>query len=163
MEKYRFDGFRFDGVTSILYFDHGLGRAFSSYDDYFGANVDIEATTYLTLANKLIKQVNPQSISIAEDMSGMPGLAVPTDMDGMGFDYRMAMGVADYWIKIIKEKSDDNWEVTDIFSRLTSKRVDEKVVSYAESHDQALVGDKTIIFRLIDKEMYYRSEERRVG
>lgn len=43
----------------------------------------------------------------------------------------------------------------DIFYQLTSKRMDEKVVSYAESHDQALVGDKTIIFRLIDKEMYF--------
>ncbi len=155
LEVFRFDGFRFDGVTSILYHDHGLGKSFSSYNDYFNGNVDLEATTYLTLANNLIKQVKPNSISIAEDMSGMPGLAVPIEMGGMGFDYRMAMGVPDYWIKIIKEKSDDEWEVGDIFHSLTSKRIDEKVVSYAESHDQALVGDKTIIFRLIDKEMYY--------
>lgn len=155
LEEYKFDGFRFDGVTSILYYDHGLGKAFSSYDDYFGGNVDFEATTYLTLANKLIKQVKPSGISIAEDMSGMPGLAVSIDKGGIGFDYRMAMGVPDYWIKIIKEKSDDEWDMGDIFHNLTSKRMDEKVVSYAESHDQALVGDKTIIFRLIDKEMYY--------
>ncbi len=155
LEKYRFDGFRFDGVTSILYFDHGLGKAFTSYDDYFGGNVDLEATTYLTLANLLIKQVNPKAISIAEDMSGMPGLAAPAEKGGIGFDYRMAMGVPDYWIKIIKERSDDEWPMGDIFYSLTSKRMDEKVVSYAESHDQALVGDKTIIFRLIDKEMYY--------
>lgn len=155
LEEFRFDGFRFDGVTSILYFDHGLGKAFTSYHDYFGENVDLEAVTYLTLANKLIKQVKPHSVSIAEDMSGMPGLAVPIKSGGMGFDYRMAMGVPDYWIKLIKEKSDENWDVGDIFHNLTSKRMDEKVVSYAESHDQALVGDKTIIFRLIDKEMYY--------
>jgi 1,4-alpha-glucan branching enzyme len=155
LEEFNFDGFRFDGVTSILYFDHGLGKAFSSYHDYFGSNVDQEAVTYLTLANKLVKQVKPHSISIAEDMSGMPGVAVPVDSGGMGFDYRMAMGVPDYWIKIIKEKSDDDWSVGDIFYSLTSKRLDEKVVSYAESHDQALVGDKTIIFRLIDKEMYF--------
>ncbi len=155
LEEFRFDGFRFDGVTSILYFDHGLGKAFTSYHDYYGENVDIEATTYLTLANILIKQVKSQSISIAEDMSGMPGLAVPVKSGGIGFDYRMAMGVPDYWIKIIKEKSDDEWDVGDIFHNLTSKRMDEKVVSYAESHDQALVGDKTILFRLIDKEMYY--------
>ncbi len=155
LERYRFDGFRFDGVTSMLYFDHGLGKAFSSYDDYFGGNVDLEATTFLTLANLLIKQVKPKAISIAEDMSGMPGLAVPAEEGGIGFDYRMAMGVPDYWIKIIKERSDDEWPMGDIFYSLTSKRMDEKVVSYAESHDQALVGDKTIIFRLIDKEMYY--------
>lgn len=155
LEEFRFDGFRFDGVTSMLYFDHGLGKAFTRYDDYFNGNVDTEATTYFRLVNKLIKQVKQNSISIAEDMSGMPGLAVPIEYGGLGFDYRMAMGVPDYWIKIIKEKKDDDWEVGDIFYNLTSKRLDEKVVSYAESHDQALVGDKTIIFRLIDKEMYF--------
>jgi 1,4-alpha-glucan branching enzyme len=155
LEEFRFDGFRFDGVTSMLYFDHGLEKAFTNYNDYFNGNVDPESTTYLTLANKLMKQIKQHSISIAEDVSGMPGLAVPLDYGGMGFDYRMAMGVPDYWIKLIKEKKDDDWEVGDIFYNLTSKRLDEKVVNYAESHDQALVGDKTIIFRLIDKEMYY--------
>jgi len=155
LDVYKFDGFRFDGVTSMLYFDHGLERAFTSYNDYFNAGVDHEATTYFKLANKLIKQVKPHSISIAEDMSGMPGLATSVDDGGLGFDYRMAMGVPDFWIKTIKEKSDDEWEVGDIFYQLTSKRMDERVVSYTESHDQALVGDKTIIFRLIDKEMYY--------
>uniref|UniRef100_UPI00356771D3 alpha-amylase family glycosyl hydrolase n=1 Tax=Mariniphaga sediminis TaxID=1628158 RepID=UPI00356771D3 len=155
LEEYRFDGFRFDGVTSMLYFDHGLEKAFNSYNDYFNENVDGEATTFLTMANKLMKQVKVHSISIAEDMSGMPGLAVPLEHGGIGFDYRMAMGVPDYWIKLIKEKDDNDWEVGDIFHQLTSKRLDEKVVSYAESHDQALVGDKTIIFRLIDKEMYF--------
>ena len=155
LEVYKFDGFRFDGVTSMLYFNHGLEKAFTSYEDYFDANVDREVTTYLKLANKLIKEVKPHSLSIAEDMSGMPGLAVPVDHGGLGFDYRMAMGLPDFWIKTNKEKSDDEWDVGDIFHQLTSKRLDEKVVSYAESHDQALVGDKTIIFRLIDKEMYF--------
>ena len=155
LEEFRFDGFRFDGITSMLYFDHGLGKAFVRYDDYFDANVDGEAVTYLRLANKLIKQINPMALSIAEDMSGMPGLAVSVGDGGLGFDFRMAMGVPDFWIKLIKEKSDNEWNVGEIFYQLTSKRLDEKVVSYAESHDQALVGDKTIIFRLIDKEMYF--------
>lgn len=155
LEEFKFDGFRFDGVTSMLYFDHGLEKAFTSYDDYFSMNVDHEAVTYLRLVNKLIKQVNPNAITIAEDMSGMPGLAAPAKYGGIGFDFRMAMGVPDFWIKTIKEKSDNDWDVEDIFHQLTSKRLDEKVVSYAESHDQALVGDKTIIFRLIDKEMYF--------
>lgn len=155
LEEFKFDGFRFDGVTSMLYFDHGLDKAFTNYNDYFGPNVDPEATTYFKLANKLIKQIKPNSLSVAEEMSGMPGLAVPVEHGGLGFDFRMAMGVPDFWIKIIKEKPDDEWEVGDIFYQLTSKRLDEKVVSYAESHDQALVGDKTIIFRLIDKEMYF--------
>lgn len=155
LDEFKFDGYRFDGVTSMLYFDHGLGKAFTSYNDYFSPNVDHEATTYFKLANKLIKQVKPNSISIAEDMSGMPGLAISIDDGGLGFDYRMAMGVPDFWIKLIKEKSDNDWDVGEIFYQLTSKRQDEKVVSYAESHDQALVGDKTIVFRLIDKEMYF--------
>ncbi len=155
LEEYKFDGFRFDGVTSMLYHDHGLGKAFSNYSDYFDGNCDEEALTYLTLANRLIDEINPEALSIAEDMSGMPGLAAPYFDGGIGFDYRLSMGVPDYWIKLIKEKQDDEWQVGDIFYQLTSKRLDEKVISYAESHDQALVGDKTIIFRLIDKEMYF--------
>ncbi|WP_346856262.1 alpha amylase C-terminal domain-containing protein [uncultured Draconibacterium sp.] len=155
LDEFKFDGYRFDGVTSMLYFNHGLEIAFTSYDDYFNANVDHEATTYFKLANKLMKQVNPNSLSIAEDMSGMPGLAASVEDGGLGFDFRMAMGMPDFWIKTIKEKSDDEWDVGDIFYQFTSKRLEEKVVSYAESHDQALVGDKTIIFRLIDKEMYF--------
>jgi 1,4-alpha-glucan branching enzyme len=155
LTEYRFDGFRFDGVTSMLYFDHGLGKAFASYSDYFSPNTDPEAVVYFKLANKLVRQINPCVICIAEDMSGMPGLAVPVEHGGLGFDYRMSMGVPDYWIKIIKERKDEEWEVGDIFYQVTAHRMDEKVVSYAESHDQALVGDKTIIFRLIDKEMYY--------
>jgi 1,4-alpha-glucan branching enzyme len=155
MEEYRFDGFRFDGVTSMLYLDHGLGKAFTSYDDYFSPNLDEEAVVYFMLANKLIHAINPNAISIAEDMSGLPGLAAPFKMGGIGFDYRLAMGVPDYWIKVIKEYSDEEWNMGQIFHELTSHRADEKVVSYAEGHDQALVGDKTIIFRLLDKEMYY--------
>ncbi len=155
LTEFKFDGFRFDGVTSMLYHDHGLGKAFTNYNDYFDDNCDEEAVTYFMLANRLIREINPNALSIAEDVSGMPGLAVPLSDGGLGFDLRLAMGVPDYWIKIIKEKSDDQWHLGDIFYQLTSKRNDERVINYAESHDQALVGDKTIIFRLIDKEMYY--------
>ena len=155
LEEFRFDGFRFDGVTSMLYFDHGLGRAFTSYDIYFDAGTDEDGITYLGLANELIHEVNPQAISIAEEVSGYPGLGTEVKDGGIGFDYRMAMGIPDYWIKVIKEKADDDWNMNEMYHELTSKRADEKTVGYAESHDQALVGDKTIIFRLMDKEMYY--------
>ena len=155
MEEYHVDGFRFDGVTSMLYWDHGLGKAFAGYDNYFNEGVDENAVTYLALANILIREMNPNAFSIAEDVSGMAGLAAPFEKGGVGFDFRMAMGIADYWIKIIKERSDDDWGVGDIWWQLTNKRADEKTISYAECHDQALVGDKTIIFRLIDKEMYF--------
>src|SRR5665648_168105 len=155
LEEYKFDGFRFDGVTSMLYFDHGLGMAFTSYSDYFTPNIDDEAIVYFKLANRLIHEINPQALSIAEDVSSLPGLASPLIDGGLGFDYRMSMGVPDNWIKLIKEVKDEDWNVGQIFHELTSHRADEKVVSYAESHDQAMVGDKTIIFRLIDKEMYF--------
>jgi len=155
LEEFRFDGFRFDGVTSMLYYNHGLGQAFGSYADYYNGGQDTNAITYLTLANKLIHSVTPKAITIAEEMSGMPGLALPFADGGIGFDYRMAMGIPDYWIKILKEKKDEDWHPTSIFWELTNRRADEKTISYVESHDQALVGDKTVIFRLIDDKMYW--------
>ncbi len=154
LDEYRFDGFRFDGVTSMLYHDHGLGKSFEGYDDYFGPNVEADAVTYLTLANELAHAVNPRAVTVAEDVSGMPGLARPIDDGGLGFDYRLAMGVPDYWIKLLKEKSDEDWDLGNIFFTLMNRRRNEKHVGYAESHDQALVGDKTIAFRLMDADMY---------
>ena len=155
MQEYHLDGFRFDGVTSMLYWDHGLGTDFGNYELYFGPGVDENAVNYLALANMLIHELNPDAITIAEDVSGMPGLAAPYESGGIGFDFRMAMGIADHWIKWIKEKSDEQWSPGEIWYELTNKRADEHTISYAECHDQALVGDKTIIFRLIDKEMYW--------
>lgn len=155
LEEYQFDGFRFDGVTSMLYYSHGLGDEFAGYGDYFNGNEDEDAIAYLTLANKLIHEINPQAITIAEEVSGMPGLAAKIKDGGFGFDYRMAMNIPDYWIKTIKEKKDQEWKPTSIFWELTNRREDEKTISYAESHDQALVGDKTLIFRMIDADMYW--------
>lgn len=155
MEEYHFDGFRFDGVTSMLYYSHGLGEAFCGYDDYFNGGQDDEAICYLTLANELIHEVNPSAITIAEEVSGMPGLAAPFKKGGIGFDYRMAMNVPDYWIKVIKELKDEDWKPSSMFWEVTNRRKDEHNISYCESHDQALVGDKTIIFRLIDADMYW--------
>ena len=155
MEEYHIDGFRFDGVTSMLYWDHGLGKDFGNYSLYFDQGVDENAVTYLSLATQLVKEINPAGITIAEDVSGMAGLAAPLSAYGVGFDFRMSMGVADHWIKWIKERSDEQWSMGEVWWELTNKRADEKTISYAECHDQALVGDKTIIFRLMDKEMYF--------
>ncbi|MDO9152536.1 MAG: alpha amylase C-terminal domain-containing protein [Paludibacter sp.] len=158
LDEYKFDGFRFDGVTSMLYRSHGLGEDFGSYDAYYNLNQDGDAICYLTLANKLIHQVNPNAITVAEEVSGMPGLAAKVNDGGIGFDYRMAMGIPDFWIKYIKEVKDEDWKAGHIFWELTNRREDEKTINYAESHDQALVGDKTIIFRLIDSEMYWHMQ-----
>ena len=155
LEEYKFDGFRYDGITSMLYLDHGLSKDFVNYGMYFDNNQDEDAITYLILSNKLVHEVNPSAITVAEEVSGMPGTASPTEFGGYGFDYRLAMGTPDYWIKLIKDRSDESWNVGEIFYELTRKRHDEKTLSYAESHDQALVGDKTIVFRLMDKEIYY--------
>ncbi len=155
LTEYNFDGFRFDGVTSMLYYSHGLGEAFGGYGDYFNGHQDDNAICYLTLANLLIHEVKPTAITIAEEVSGMPGLAAPFADGGYGFDYRMAMNVPDYWIKTIKEHRDEDWKPSSIFWEVTNRRADERTISYCESHDQALVGDKTLVFRLIDSDMYW--------
>ncbi|MCX6330836.1 MAG: alpha amylase C-terminal domain-containing protein [Bacteroidia bacterium] len=154
LEEYKFDGFRFDGITSMIYYNHGLGKNFTSYSEYFDSGQDIDALIYLYLANKMIHEFKPGALSIAEEMSGMPGLAADTSKKGYGFDYRLSMGVPDFWIKLIKETLDENWDMGKLMHELTQHRPEEKIISYCESHDQALVGDKTLIFRMIDAEMY---------
>ena len=155
MEEYHFDGFRFDGVTSMLYHDHGLGVCFDSPEKYFSMNTDLEAITYLQLATELVRQVNPRAILISEDMSAMPGMCLPIKDGGIGFDYRLAMGEPDLWIRLLKEVPDEAWDLNGIYYELTCRRPGEKVIGYCESHDQALVGDKTLMFRLCDQEMYW--------
>ena len=153
-EEFHFDGFRFDGVTSMLYENHGLGVAFTDYSQYFSLNTNVDARVYLMLANELIHEINKNAFTVAEDMSGMPGTCLPISSAGFGFDYRLAMGVPDMWIKLIKEIPIENWDLGYIWYELTTGRKKEKTIGYAESHDQAMVGDKTIIFRLADAEMY---------
>lgn len=159
LDEYHVDGFRFDGVTSMLYHDHGLGKSFTSYDDYFTDDVDKDTLVYLRLANDVIHAVRPDATTIAEEMSGLPGLAAPAEYGGLGFDYRLAMGAPDLWIKTLKEKRDEDWDLGELVHTLSSHRPEEKVITYAESHDQALVGDKTLIFRLIDKAMYWHMDK----
>ncbi len=154
MTEYHFDGFRFDGVTSMLYHDHGLGTDFNSNDKYFSYNTNTEAVTYLQLANELIRQVNPNAITIAEDMSGMPGMCLPIEDGGIGFDYRLGMGLPDMWVRTVKERSDEFWDIFKMWCDMCMRRPGENTVAYVESHDQALVGDKTMIFRLADAAMY---------
>ena len=154
MTEYHFDGFRFDGVTSMLYHDHGLGTDFDDNSKYFSYNTHVEAITYLQLANELIRQVNPNAITVAEDMSGMPGMCLPIEQGGIGFDYRLGMGLPDMWIRTVKEKQDTEWEIGKMWGDMCLRRPGESTVAYVESHDQALVGDKTMIFRLADANMY---------
>ena len=154
LDEYRVDGYRFDGVTSMLYLHHGLSKAFTSYEDYFDNSVDEDALTYLALANTLIHDIRPDAVTIAEDISGMPGLAVPQSSGGIGFDYRFAMGISDNWIRLVKDIPDEKWHMGHLWHELNNRRWDEKTISYTESHDQALVGDKTLIFRMIGSDIY---------
>ena len=157
LEEFHFDGYRFDGVTSMLYFHHGH-TSFDHYDKYFKFDVDWDAITYLQLANEVIHEFKKNSISIAEDVSGMPGLCRKPEEGGLGFDFRLGMGIPDYWIKILKHKSDEDWDIYEMWDVLSNRRYKEKTLAYAESHDQALVGDKTIAFWLMDKEMYFHMQ-----
>jgi 1,4-alpha-glucan branching enzyme len=155
LDEFNFDGYRFDGVTSMLYHHRGLGTGFGSYENYFDGSVDVDALAYLALSNKLIHEVRPAAITVAEDVSGMPGLGATHEEGGCGFDYRLAMGAPDCWFKLANDIPDEEWNMNWLYHELTSHRADEQVISYVESHDQALVGGKTFIFELIDKEMYY--------
>lgn len=154
LDEFHFDGFRFDGITSMIYLHHGLNRTFHSYDQYFDETIDVDALTYLALANRVIHSIRPDAITIAEDVSGMPGLAAPQKNGGYGFNYRFAMGIPDYWIKLVKDVKDQHWPVGYLWFELTNRRDDEKTISYTESHDQALVGDQSLIFRMIGPTMY---------
>lgn len=153
LDEYHIDGYRFDGITSMLYTHHGLGRVYTNYDDYF-EYVDEDALAYLTLANELIHTLKPTAVTVAEEVSGMPGIAGRLEDGGIGFDYRLNMGAPDTWIKYVKDQRDEEWQMTPLFEALTAHRLEEKTINYAESHDQALVGDKTLMFRLADQEMY---------
>lgn len=154
LEEFRFDGYRFDGVTSMLYHHHGLGYGFDGLHSYYNGSIDGDAYLYLQLANDVAHQTKPGCITIAEDVSGLPGLGQAPTAGGLGFDFRLGMGIPDFWIKIIKEQADEAWNMYDLWSMLTNRRYDEKTIAYAESHDQALVGDQTIAFRLMGAEMY---------
>nr|XP_020501966.1 1,4-alpha-glucan-branching enzyme [Labrus bergylta] len=155
MEEYCFDGFRFDGVTSMMYHHHGIGTGFSGdYSEYFGLQVDEDSLVYLMLANHILHTLYPDCITVAEDVSGMPAVCRGVEEGGLGFDYRLAMAIPDKWIQILKEFKDEDWDMGNIVHTLTNRRYGEKCIAYAESHDQALVGDKTLAFWLMDKEMY---------
>lgn len=153
MEEFHFDGFRFDGTTSIIYKHHGL-TSFDSASKYFDEMIDSDALLYLQLANTLIHDLNECALSIAEEVSGMPGLCRSIPGGGIGFDFRLAMGIPDFWIKMLKHKTDEDWDLFELWHELTNRPKREKSIAYAESHDQALVGDKSIAFWLMDKEMY---------
>lgn len=156
LEEYKFDGYRFDAVTSILYHHHGIGVGFTgNYNEYFGVHIDLDGVVYLMLANELIKEINPNAITIAEDVSGMPTLCRKVPEGGIGFDYRLSMFIPDMWIKTLKELKDEEWNMGHLCHSLTNRRWKEKCVGYAESHDQAIVGDKTLSMWLFDKEIYY--------
>ena len=154
VEEFGFDGFRFDGVTSMVYHSHGLGATPMSYEEHFGPGVDEDAILYLSLANTLIKRMNPNLLSIAEEVSGLATLCRPIEVGGIGFDFRLGMGLPDKWIELLKETKDEDWNMGNITYTLTNRRYREATVAYVESHDQALVGDKTVAFWLMDKAMY---------
>ncbi len=154
LDEFRFDGFRFDGVTSMLYLHHGLGVDFVDYSQYFDSTVDEDAWIYCNLANRVVHSLRPDAITIAEDVSGMPGVAAPLDDFGLGFDYRMAMGVPECWFKLARDVRDEDWNIGYLWHELTNRRSDERTVNYVESHDQALVGGKTFFFQLVDAAVY---------
>jgi 1,4-alpha-glucan branching enzyme len=155
IDEYKVDGFRFDAVTSIMYTHHGIDYSFTgNYQEYFGMQTDMDGIVYLMLANTLIHKLRPGSLSIAEDVSGMPTLARKIKDGGMGFDFRLSMYLPDLWVKYLKEVPDEQWRMGILTHAMTDRRWQEKTIAYAESHDQAIVGDKTISMYLFEREIY---------
>lgn len=154
LKEFHFDGFRFDGVTSMLYFDHGYRESWD-LEGYFLRDVEWDAITYLQLANKLIHSINPHAVTIAEEVSGMPGICRPVYEGGFGFDYRLGMAIPDYWFRLLKEKQDEEWDIHEMWHIMNDRLPDVKTVAYCESHDQALVGDQTLAFRLMQSSIYF--------
>ena len=154
LTEYRFDGFRFDGVTSMLYWHHGVGVSFlGNCSEYFSPATNVDACVYLMLANELAHALLPGAVTVAEDVSGMPTLCRPVAGGGLGFDYRLAMGVPDLWARL-GGASDDAWRAPDVVAALTNRRRGEAAIAYVESHDQAMVGGATLAWRLMGTEMY---------
>lgn len=155
MEEYHVDGFRFDAVGNMIYLDHGFGDDFSHVGRCFytaaGSNrVDQDGVLYLELANTLVHELRPQSLTIAEEFSGMPGMTSPPSEGGLGFDHRFAMGIPDFWGKFIKEGR----SVGMLWYEMTNRRRYERTISYVACHDQCINGKDAMIWRLIGDEMY---------
>ena len=66
------------------------------------------------------------------------------------------MGLPDMWIKTVKEKKDEDWNIGQMWGDMCLRRPGENTVAYVESHDQALVGDKTMIFAPGGRRHVYR-------
>ncbi len=159
LKEFHFDGFRFDGVTSMMYFDHGY-RGNWDLDGYFFHGVEWDALVYLQLANTLVQKIKPHAITIAEDVTGMPGLCRPVKEGGIGFDWRLGMAIPDYWIRVLKETKDEDWNMHEMWDVMTNRLPKVHTIAYCESHDQALVGDQTIAFRLMQSEIYFKMSKR---
>jgi 1,4-alpha-glucan branching enzyme len=137
MDEFKFDGFRFDGVSSMLYHHHGINMGFTgNYKEYFSLDTDVDAVVYMMLANHLMHKLLPEATVVAEDVSGMPAICRPVNEGGVGFDYRLAMAIPDRWIDYLKNKDDSAWSMGEILNTLTNRRYTEKCIAYAESHDQ---------------------------
>ena len=120
LDEFRFDGFRFDGVTSMIYRHHGYVD-FDCRERFFDDGVDTDAMTYLALANRLAHEFRPSAVTIAEEVSGMPGICIPIDDGGTGFDYRLGMAIPDFWIRMLKDIPDEEWNIWEMWNVLTDR------------------------------------------
>jgi len=155
LEEFNIDGFRFDAVGNMIYLDHGLDDDFSHVGRCFygkdGQNrLDENGVLYLSLANTLVHELAPHAITLAEEFSGAPGMSCSPDNAGLGFDYRFAMGLPDFWAKFIEEGR----TMGQMWHELTNRRHYDKTISYTECHDQCINGDDAFIWRMIKDDMY---------
>jgi 1,4-alpha-glucan branching enzyme len=110
---------------------------------------------YLILIRLVLALTQKNVTTIAEDVSAFPGITLKIQEGGIGFDYRLNMAIPDFWINLLKNVKDEDWDIYKMVYSYKNVRQHEKVISYCESHDQSIVGDKTIAQWLFDNEIYF--------